>query len=90
MVFFFVDMLVQVLSIAAQEVGGDTFKASLADRRWRLNIWKMAAKDGALHAKEQQVTLQRGEVLDRKREVEFEPVIEGGCPQGRSVVVNIK
>ena len=84
-----VDVLVDVFGVAAQEIGGDAFEAPLADGGWRLDLWEVAAKEGAVHAKEQQVALRRGVVLDRKREVEFEPVMGGGCLQGGGVVVDV-
>ena len=85
-----VDVFVDVFSVAAQEIGGDAFEASLADGGWRLDIWEVAAKEGAVYAKEQQVALRRGVVFDRKREVEFKPVMGSGCLQGGGVVVDVK
>ena len=41
-----VDMFVDVFSVAAQEIGGGAFEASLADGGWRLDIWEVAAKEG--------------------------------------------
>jgi len=42
----FVDVFVDVFSIAAQEIGGNAFETPLADSGWRLDIWEVAAKEG--------------------------------------------
>ena len=70
-----VDVLVDVLSVAAQEIGGDAFEASPADGGRRLDLWKVAAKDRAVHAKEKQIALRPAVVFDRMRKVELEPVV---------------
>ena len=85
-----VDVFVDVFSVATQQIGGDAFEASLADGGWRLDMWEVAAKEVAVYAKEQQVALRRGVVFDRKREVEFKPVMGSGCLQGGGVVVDVK
>ena len=85
-----VDVFVDVFSVAAQQIGGDAFEAPLADGGWRLDIWEVAAKEGAVHTKEQQVALRRRVVFDRKREIEFKPVMGCGCLQGGGVVVDMK
>src|SRR5437588_2550466 len=85
-----VDVFVDVFSVATQQIGGDAFEASLADGGWRLDMWEVAAKEVAVYAKEQQVALRRGVVFDRKREVEFKPVMGSGCLQGGGIVVDVK
>ena len=49
-----------VFGVAAQQTGGDALEASLADGGGRLDIWEVAAKERAFHAKEQQVALRLG------------------------------
>src|SRR5205823_5045777 len=61
-----------------------------ADCGWQLDIREVAAKEGAVHAKEQQVALRRGVVFDREREIEFEAIMGSGCLQDGGVVVDVK
>jgi hypothetical protein len=85
-----VDVSVDVFSVVAEETGSDALEAPLADGGRRLDIWEVAAKQRAIHAKEQKVALRLRVIFDRKREVEFKPVMGSGCLQRGANVVDVK
>ena len=86
----FVHMRMEVLGVAAQQVGGHALEAPLAHGGRRCDLWEVAAEEGAIHAVEQQVALHLRIATDWQREVEGETVVVCGGLQDGAVIVDVE
>ena len=73
----FLDVLLDMFGVATQEIGGDAFKAPLANRARGLDIGEVAAKERAVYSIEQKVALRWGDPTATTSSVVIRPGVGG-------------